>query len=445
MSQHFAARTYFEQARSFACPGGIILCMGWFTVVFLVALALQLGVETWLRVRQRRSVLAHRDSVPGAFADRISLEDHHKAADYTLANLRASHVGMVVGAAVLLWLTLGGGISWFDAHLRRVFPASPMWIGLGVIFAVFGIKFAVNLPMSIYQTFVIEQRFGFNKTTVGTFIADLIKGVILLGILGGALAFGALWLMRSAGDAWWVWVWVMWSAFMLFIMWAFPRFIAPLFNKFQPLRDEDLRARLEQLLARCGFKSDGLFVMDGSRRSSHGNAFFSGFGRNKRIVFFDTLLEQLDGDEVEAVLAHELGHFKKKHIARRMVLMIAMGLIGAAVLGWLAGQPWFYGHLGVDIVSNHAALILFMEVTPAFTMLLAPVMNFLSRKDEFEADDFAAEQSDARALISGLVKMYKENAMTLTPDPMYSLWHHSHPPARERVGHLQEAASGKPA
>jgi STE24 endopeptidase len=292
------------------------------------------------------------------------------------------------------------------------------------------------LPFSLYHTFVIEERFGFNKTTPVTFIGDLAKQGLLMLLLGVPLTWAALWLMQGSGELWWLYLWLLWAGFSLLMFWAYPAVIAPLFNKFTPLDNEQLQQRIQALLDRCGFKSKGIFVMDGSRRSGHGNAYFTGMGRNKRIVFFDTLLETLEADEIEAVLAHELGHFKRRHVQKRIVIMMLMSLGGLALLGWLIQQTWFYQGLGVTQPSNHLALLLFLMVTPVFTLFLQPLASWFSRRHEFEADDYAASQSSAGYLIRALVKLYKENANTLTPDPLYSAFYDSHPPAPVRVAHL---------
>ena len=294
----------------------------------------------------------------------------------------------------------------------------------------------LELPFSVYHTFVIEERFGFNRTSAATFAADLVKQALLMLLLGVPLAWAALWLMQESGRLWWFYLWLLWASFSLLMLWAYPAIIAPLFNKFTPLEDQTLQQRIQSLLDRCGFRSQGIYVMDGSRRSGHGNAYFTGLGRNKRIVFFDTLLKTLETDEIEAVLAHELGHFKRRHVQKRIVTMMLTSLGGLALLGWLIEQTWFYQGLGVQQPSNHLALLLFLMVAPIFTVFLQPLASWFSRKHEFEADDYAAEQASAADLVRALVKMYKENASTLTPDPLYSAFHDSHPPAPVRVAHL---------
>ncbi|MDH5485562.1 MAG: M48 family metallopeptidase, partial [Gammaproteobacteria bacterium] len=329
----------------------------------------------------------------------------------------------------------GGGLERLDQSWR-VMALDPIYTGIGVLLSLTLVSSLLDLPFSLYSTFVIEERFGFNRTTAKTFVIDLFKGMLLSLIIGMPLIWVVLWLMEQAGEFWWLYTWVVLTAFSLFIAWAYPTWIAPIFNKFSPLEEGATLDRINSLLSRCGFNSNGIFVIDGSRRSSHGNAYFSGFGKNKRIVFFDTLLESLDDDELEAVLAHELGHFKRKHILKSMLLSTATTLLGLWGLSWLMTNDWFYQSLGVSTPSTYMALLLFTLVLPVFTFLLSPLMSMLSRKNEFEADEFAAEQSDAKYLISALVNMYKENASTLTPDPLYSAFYDSHPPAPVRIAQL---------
>ena len=406
-----------------------------FTLSFLAMLLLSLGIQLWLLQRQIRHVAANRSHVPPAFAESISLETHHKAADYTLSKARLARIEALYAALVLVGLTLGGGLHWLDSLWRETGLAE-LWFGVGFILSVFLLTSVLDLPFSLYRTFRIEQRFGFNRMTVALFLGDLVKQTLLLLLLGGPLAVLILWLMGSMGSQWWLYVWLVWSGFSLLMLWAYPAVIAPLFNKFSPLEDEAMRRRIDALLQRCGFTSNGIFVMDGSRRSSHGNAYFSGMGNNKRIVFFDTLLESLNGEEIEAVLAHELGHFRRKHVRKRLVLMMLMSLAGLALLGWLIQQEWFFTGLGLPQPSTHAALVLFLLVAPVFTFFIQPIMAYSMRKHEFEADDFAAEHTNAADLIHALAKLYQENASTLTPDPLYSAFHDSHPPAPVRIGHL---------
>jgi len=409
--------------------------MNTFSWIFLAALAASLGVKLWLAQRQIRAVSRNRDKVPDAFADSIPLDAHRKAADYTLANTRLGRLELLWGTLLLLGWTLGGGLQWLSDLWQNVGWA-PIPTGVALMVSAFIIMALLDLPFSLYHTFVLEERFGFNKTTFGTWLGDLFKQTLLMLVLGVPLAWAALWLMQESGALWWLWLWLLWSGFSLLMLWAYPAVIAPLFNKFTLLDDDKLQQRIQALLDRCGFKSKGIYVMDGSRRSGHGNAYFTGMGQNKRIVFFDTLLETLDADEIEAVLAHELGHFKRKHVQKRIITMMLMSLAGLALLGWLAQQPWFYQGLGVQTQSDALALLLFMMVSPVFTIFLQPLSSWVSRKHEFEADDYAAQQASARDLVHALVKMYKENASTLTPDPLYSAFYDSHPPAPVRVAHL---------
>jgi STE24 endopeptidase len=403
--------------------------------IFLLAIAGYLALKLWLVQRQIRHVSHNRTRVPQAFADRIPLAEHQKAADYTLANTRYGRLELLYSTLLLLGWTLGGGLQWIDNRWQQLgWDSVPT--GVAVIISTFVIVTILELPFSVYHTFVIEDRFGFNRTTPGTFVADLLKQTLLLLAIGIPLAWAALWLMRESGSLWWLYLWVLWVGFSLLMLWAYPAVIAPLFNKFTPLEDQSLRQRIQALLDRCGFRSQGIYVMDGSRRSGHGNAYFTGLGRNKRIVFFDTLLRSLETPEIEAVLAHELGHFKRRHIQKRIAIMVLASLGGLALLGWLARQAWFYHGLGVEQPSNHLALLLFLMVAPVFTAYLQPLASWFSRRHEFEADDYAAEQSNAADLVQALVKLYKENANTLTPDPVYSAFHDSHPPAPVRISHL---------
>ncbi len=412
--------------------------MNWMTLIFLVALGLSVLINLWLDNRQLRAVRRHRDAVPDEFREQISLEAHQKAADYTLAKTRLGILEVFIGAIILLAWTLGGGLQWLDSFWRG-YQASPIVTGLLVMFSVMFISLLIDLPMSIYRTFRIEQKFDFNNTTPGLFVSDMLKQMLLAVVIGAPLLALILWLMQDTSPLWWVYVWAVWMGFSLLMLWAWPAFIAPLFNKFEPLDDEALKKRIEDLLERCGFKSNGVYVMDGSRRSSHGNAYFSGLGANKRIVFFDTLLESLDPDEMEAVLAHELGHFKRKHIMKRIITMAVFTLISLGILAWLMKQPEFYQGLGVREPSTYMALLLFMMISPLFSLYIQPAMAWFSRKHEFEADEYAARQSNARDLIRALVKLYKENANTLTPDPVYSAFHDSHPPAPVRIAHLTQS------
>jgi len=414
--------------------------MNTFSIVFIVFLGATLATQLWLARRQIRHVLANRNSVPGSFAGKISQSAHEKAADYTVSKNRLSMIDEVYGAALLLIWTLGGGLQFLDSSWNAANLGS-IWHGTAVLLSLFLIGGLLELPFSVYNTFVVEERFGFNKTDARTFVIDMFKNTGLMLLIGGPLLFAVLWIMSQMGGLWWLYVWVLISAFNLFAIWAYPTWIAPLFNKFKPLEEGSVRDRVQSLLERTGFRSKGIFVMDGSKRSAHGNAYFTGFGRNKRIVFFDTLLNSLNESEVEAVLAHELGHFKLKHITKRIVVMFALSLAGLALLGWLANQAWFYHGLGIASAPgqiNHLGLALFLLAMPVFTFFLSPLMSWSSRKHEFEADAFASQQADARDLISALVKMYEENAKTLTPDPLHSIFYDSHPPAPVRIAHLQE-------
>lgn len=406
-----------------------------FTSIFLFALALSLALEYWLLWRQARAVAHHRNRVPEPFDQQIALPEHQKAADYTLAKIRLKRVNLVVGALLLLAWTLGGGLNWMDRFWQTGIEGT-LWQGVGLLLSVLLISTLLELPLNLWRTFVIEARFGFNRTTPRRFVIDLLLQFTLLLLVGGALMTVILWLMEQAGAYWWIWAWLVWTGFTLFVTWAYPNLIAPLFNRFNTLENASLRQRLEKLLQRCGFRSDGMFVMDGSRRSSHGNAYFTGLGKNKRIVFFDTLLEGLAEDEIEAVLAHELGHFRRRHVLKNMLTMALISLVGMALLGWLIQQSWFFTGLGVERQGQALGLALFLLVVPVFATFFTPLFSAISRRHEFEADDYAAQQANARSLISGLVKMYRDNAATLTPDRLYSAFHHSHPPAAVRIQHL---------
>jgi len=409
-----------------------------FTTLFLAALGLYTAIQLWLANRHMKYVASHRDNVPSAFTDRIDIAAHQKAADYTLAKTSLERIEILLGAAILLVWTLGGGLQWLDS-LWADSGLSTLWTGTAFLLSLFALLSLIDIPMSIYRTFILEEKFGFNRTTGKTFITDQLKQFVLLIALGTPLIAAVLWLMDNMGTYWWIWVWAVWTGFGLLMMWAYPAFIAPLFNKFNPLEEGSLKQRIQDLMTRCGFTSNGIFIVDGSRRSGHGNAYFTGLGQNKRIVFFDTLIESLSTDEIEAVLAHELGHFKRKHIIKRIISMAVFSLAGLAMLGWLITQNWFYNGLGVTSPSLHAALALFLIALPVFTFLLHPISSWFSRKHEFEADAYAAEVSSAESLTQALVKLYEENANTLTPDPLYSAFHDSHPPAAVRIAHLAQA------
>ena len=411
-----------------------------FTLTFLAALGLTLTLQIWLSHRHIAHILTHKAQVPAAFSDKISLEAHQKAADYTVAKTRVSILQHVLEALVLLAFTLGGGLEFLAQAWHGAFDSAVLE-GTALILSALLLMAALDIPLSLYRTFGIEARFGFNKITPKLYILDLFKQTALALALGGPLLLGVLWLMGAIGEYWWLYVWLAWMAFNLLIIAIYPTFIAPLFNKFQPLQDAQLKARIEALLVKCGFHASGLFVIDGSKRSSHGNAYFSGFGKTKRIVFFDTLLNNLSGDEIEAVLAHELGHFKRRHIMKRMAWLFAGSLVALWVLALLMQADWFYSGLGVTTQTTATALLLFIVVSPVFTFLLHPLLARLSRQHEFEADQYAAQTATASALIQALVKLYEDNAATLTPDPVHSAFYDSHPPAGIRIARLQMAAT----
>lgn len=406
------------------------------TEIFVAALVLITGVRLWLATRHRAHVAAHRSEVPVAFREAIPLDAHQKAADYTVARAGLGRADVVIGALWLLVLTLGGGLQWmFD--LAGNLAGDGMVRDLVFIGIVAFASSLIDLPVLMWRTFVIEQRFGFNKMTLGMFFGDQIKHGLIGAAIGAPAVAAVLWIMDSLGAAWWVYAWAFWLTFSLAMMVLYPTFIAPLFNKFEPMPAGELRSRIEALLERCGFRSDGLFVMDGSRRSAHGNAYFTGFGKGKRIVFFDTLLNRLGGDEIEAVLAHELGHYKHHHIWKRVGWIAAGSLAFFALLGWLVDAPWFFEQLGVSSQGDAMALTLFALVIPVFSFPLSPILSLMSRKHEFEADAYAVAQTRADWLVTALVKLYRDNASTLTPDPLYSQFYDSHPPAALRVARLQ--------
>ncbi|MCW7536478.1 M48 family metallopeptidase [Aquabacterium sp. A7-Y] len=413
------------------------------TLAFAAALLASLLVKFWLAGRQIRHVAQHRDAVPGAFTDTVTLQAHQRAADYTIAKTRFGLLSTAFGSAVLLGWTLLGGLDALNLALRdAVQPvAGDLAYQLALLAAFMAISSLLDLPFEAYSTFRIEQRFGFNRMTWGLFIADLVKGALVGALLGLPLAALILWLMGATGPLWWLWAWGAWVGFSLLMLVLYPTVIAPLFNKFKPLDDPGLRDRVERLMARCGFAAKGLFVMDGSRRSAHANAYFTGLGASKRVVFFDTLLNKLSPQEVEAVLAHELGHFKHRHVLKRMLGIFGMSLLGFALLGWLSSQAWFYTSLGVRpnlAAPNDAlALLLFLLVVPVFMYFVSPWMAGLSRRQEFEADAYACAQSSGRDLAGALLKLYEDNASTLTPDPVYVRFYYSHPPASQRLAALQ--------
>jgi STE24 endopeptidase len=412
-----------------------------FGFAFLLVLSLATALRLWLGMRHIAHVQAHRSAVPAHFSSDVSLEAHQRAADYTAAKTRLALVSIIIDVALVLWLTFGGGVQlmheaasrWFDGDIAR---------GLTLIALVSIVTTLVELPLGLYRTFRIEERFGFNKMTPSLYWIDFAKNAALAAALGLPLAACVLWLMQVAGDYWWLYAWGVWVVFNLFMLAAYPTWIAPLFNRFSPMQDVALRERVEKLLQRCGFRVKGLVVMDGSRRSSHGNAYFTGFGKSKRIVFFDTLLARLTPPEVEAVLAHELGHFRLRHVVKRIIWIFLGSLVFLWLLDFAMRQEWFYAGLNVQARSTAVALVLFFLVVPSFTFLFQPLLSSYSRKHEFEADHYAARNASARDLVSALVKLYKDNASTLTPDPLHSAFYDSHPPALARIARLQEARHG---
>lgn len=410
-----------------------------FTVLFVTFLLISLLVRFWLASRHIRHILANRATVPVQFAGQISLAAHQKAADYSIAKTKFALFIVLLNAAVLIGFTLMGGLQWLASASLDIFGDGWRY-QLGLVLAFALISGLVELPFDYFRQFVLEARFGFNRMTPALFFTDLFKSTVLSMALGLSLVWITLILMENAGNLWWLYAWVVWCGFQMLMLVLVPLFIAPMFNKFKPLEDDALRTRIENLMQRIGFASSGLFVMDGSRRSAHGNAYFSGFGAAKRIVFFDTLLERLAPHEIEAVLAHELGHFKLKHIVKRIAVMFASSLVLLALLGYLKSQAWFYTGLGVEPMmgaSNDAmALILFALVLPVFSFLLSPLTSLSSRKHEFEADAFAAQHTNSQDLVSALVKLYEDNASTLTPDPLHSAFYDSHPPATVRINKL---------
>ncbi|MDR5737812.1 MULTISPECIES: M48 family metallopeptidase [unclassified Caballeronia] len=415
-----------------------------FSTIFVVALVAMVSTKLWLASRQIRHVAAHRNGVPPQFTGTIPLTAHQRAADYTVERTRLTMIEVVTSAVVLVALTLLGGVQALDNAITD-------WLGRGylgqiaLVASVVAITSVIDLPFDYFRQFVIEEKFGFNRMSKKLFFADLLKGTLIGVIVGAPLLLLTLWLMDRAGAYWWLWTWMVWVAFQLLAMVIYPTFIAPLFNKFEPLKDEALVKRIENLMSRTGFAAKGLFVMDGSRRSAHGNAYFTGFGATKRIVFFDTLLARLSGSEIEAVLAHELGHFKRRHVLKLMLVTFGISLVMLALLGWLAQTVWFYEGLGVrpSLVgsNNGLALVLFMLVLPVFMFFITPLGSLTSRKNEFEADAFAASQTDPKDLVNALVKLYEDNASTLTPDPLYTAFYYSHPPASQRIDRLMQHAA----
>ena len=412
------------------------------TTLFVMFLLASVLTQLWLASRQVRHVVQHRQAVPAEFSSRISLSSHQRAADYTVARMRLGMLERVTDAVILVGLTLLGGLEAIQQLVGAVTQHELLRQVL-LILSVSVLLGLLSLPFTVYRQFILEERFGFNRMTPGLFVSDMLKGVLVGALLGIPLVAAVLWIMAETGPYWWVWAWGLWAGFNLLVLLIFPTWIAPLFNKFTPLDNPELATRIQSLASRCGFALNGLFVMDGSKRSAHGNAYFTGFGRSRRIVFFDTLLSRLNGDEIEAVLAHELGHFKHKHIIKRLVLSFGGALLFFALLGWLSSQTWFYTDLGVTpqlgTRNDAMALILFFLVVPVFTFMLTPLFSWFSRRDEFEADRFAANQSEADKLVSALVKLVDDNAATLTPDPIHSAFYDSHPPAAIRIRQLQAA------
>jgi STE24 endopeptidase len=419
-----------------------------FSLLFVTFLLLMVGLKYWLALRQIRHVSQHAHRVPVQFADKITLEAHQRAAAYTVAKQRLGLVQTAAGAFVLVALTLLGGLQWMADQLTML-VGEGLPFQVAIVVAVVVLISFLDLPFEWYRQFRVEQSFGFNRMTLGLFVADNVKSLVLTAALGLPITAAVLWLMQSAGAWWWLYAWGVWVVFNALVLVLYPTLIAPMFNRFEPLKDASLAQRIHALLSRTGFSSRGVFVMDGSRRSAHGNAYFTGLGRAKRIVFFDTLVERLLPAEIEAVLAHELGHFKLKHVAKRLAFSFVASLFFLAILGWLIEQPWFYLGLGVEPASagtrnNGLALILFVLVLPVFTFVLAPLGSLLSRKQEFEADAFAATHARAEDLVSALVKLYQDNASTLTPDPLHSAFYDSHPPAAVRIERLLATASAHP-
>jgi STE24 endopeptidase len=408
-----------------------------FTWVFLAALATATATRLWLGYRQIRHVRAHRDAVPSMFAATIPAEAHQKAADYTVVKARLGVLATLLDALVVLGLTVGGGLQLLSDAAASAFTAQTLLHGTALLVGLFLVQFALHLPFSLYRTFVVEQRFGFNRMTAGLYLTDLAKQLLLAALIGVPLLMAILWLMERMGEFWWLYVWLTLNAFLLFLQLLIPTVVMPWFNKFTPLTEGELAERVRGLLQRCGFRSRGVFLMDGSKRSSHGNAFFTGFGASKRIVLYDTLVNRLDPPEVEAVLAHELGHYKLHHVLKGIALSAAVSLAGLWLLGQLLDQPWFYSGLGVTAPGLAAALALFLLAVPEFTFFLDPLASRLSRKHEFEADAYATRNADSAKLAEALVKLYRDNASTLTPDPLHSAFYDSHPPAAVRISRLR--------
>jgi STE24 endopeptidase len=409
-----------------------------FTFIFLFAILTSVVALLWLNFRQDKAIKSSFNEVPEGFNETITLEDHQKAGHYTQAKLLANHFEIIFSTIVLLIWTLGGAMNWLDVFWHERI-SDPIFLGTVFILSIMMIASFIDLPFSIYRNFILEEKFGFNRMTIKTFAGDIIKELILTLALGIPLIYAILYLMNMSviGDYWWIYVWAILSFFTITMMWIYPTFIAPIFNKFKPLENNSLRNRIDNLLDRTGFGSDGIFIMDGSKRSSHGNAYFTGIGKNKRIVFFDTLLKGMEEKEIEAILAHELGHFHHKHVRQRIVSSFIFSLISLALLGYLIKQGWFFHGLGISKPSAHTALVLFSLTLPVFSFFITPISNLISRKHEFQADAFAASHTDANDLISSLTKLYRENSSTLSPDRYYSAFHDSHPSAILRIARLQ--------
>ena len=409
-----------------------------FTFIFLFAILTSVLALLWLNFRQDKAIKNSFNEVPEGFQETITLSDHQKAGHYTQAKLLANHFEIIFSTIVLLIWTLGGAMNWIDVFLHERI-SDPILLGTVFILSIMMIASFIDLPFSIYRNFILEEKFGFNRMTIKTFTGDLVKELILTLALGIPLIYAILYLMNMStiGDYWWIYVWAILSFFTITMMWIYPTFIAPIFNKFKPLENNSLRNRIDNLLDRTGFGSDGIFIMDGSKRSSHGNAYFTGIGKNKRIVFFDTLLKGMEEREIEAILAHELGHFHHKHVRQRIVSSFIFSLASLALLGYLIKQGWFFHGLGISEPSAHTALVLFSLTLPVFSFFITPISNLISRKHEFQADAFAASHTDANDLISSLTKLYRENSSTLSPDRYYSAFHDSHPSAILRIARLQ--------
>ena len=403
-----------------------------FTNLIIVLIAITALSQIWLSRRHIGFVSQHRKKVPAPFKDIIKIKDHQKAADYTVDKSKLNILGLAVEAIFLYFITIGGGIEWINQYLAQ-YSFSEITLGAMLIIAVMVLSSLVEMPMWLYKTFVIDEKYGFNRMTFGIFISDLIKQSILGLIIGLPVLYFSLWIIGNLGHLWWLWLWVFISAFNFIMLAVYPLFIAPLFNKFEPMKNKTLANQIEKLLNKCGFESSGLFVMNGSLRSNHGNAYFTGFGKSKRIVFFDTLLEKLSGKEIEAVLAHELGHFHHNHVKKRIILMFLVSFIGLYILGLLKESTWFYEGLGVSTMTDANALLLFLLVSPLFVFFIRPVMAYYSRLNEFEADEYACKFAKAQDLKQSLVKLYRDNASTLTPDPLHSSFYDSHPPALLRI------------